>query len=59
MVDTTGWYPAAVSALEWAGESYGTYIQESISEHVAKGHYTHEYAMACSLGDMLAGNDGE
>lgn len=51
-------YPAAQQAL-YAGQSYADYMQSNIAEHVSKGHYSEEWAMSASLGDMLAGNDGE
>ena len=51
-------YPAAIQAL-YAGENYAQYIQENIAGHVAKGHYSQEWAMSATLGDLLSGNDGE
>lgn len=51
-------YPAAQQA-EAHGQSYADYIQKSTAEHVAKGHYTEEFAMSRSLGDALAGNNGD
>lgn len=52
-------YPAARMAREAYGDRYGAYIQASMSEHVSKGHYSHDYAMSVNLGQILAGNDGE
>jgi hypothetical protein len=39
--------------------SYADYLNESIGEYVAKGHYTEEYAQAMSTGELFAGNDGD
>ena len=65
-----GWtYPASKQAADFAatmryyaddnGKRYGDYIDGSISEKVAKGYYTHEYAMTLRLGDLYHGNNGD
>jgi hypothetical protein len=51
-------YPAAVQAI-YAGHSYAEYVQKTIAEHVSKGHYSEEYAQSATLGEFLAGNDGD
>ena len=38
---------------------YADYIQATIAEHVAKGHYTQEYAEKMTFAELYAGNDGE
>jgi hypothetical protein len=68
-MDTTYTYPASKQAADFAatmryyqddnGARYGQYIDQSISEKVAKGYYTHEYAMTLRLGDLYHGNDGD
>ena len=52
-------YPVARMLATFQGESYARYIDESIREHVAKGHYTEEYAQQMTTAHLYAGNDGE
>jgi len=52
-------YPASVSARDWAGDSYGDYIRESMNDYVARGIWSHEHALSLRLGDLFIGNDGE
>ena len=52
-------FKASVQASEFAGESYGAYIQGFLEERVDEGSYTLEFARSADLGDLLHGNDGE
>lgn len=52
-------YPAARDARDWAGDSYGEYIQEHLESLVARGFRTHDETMALQLGELFIGNDGE
>lgn len=52
-------YPASVSAREWAGDSYGDYIRESMNDYVRRGIWTEEHARTVTLGELFIGNDGE
>lgn len=38
---------------------YADYLNESIANHVALGHYSEEYAQAMSTGELFHGNDGD
>ena len=52
-------YPASVSARDWAGDSYGETIRKSMNDYVARGIWSHEYALGLTLGDLFIGNDGD
>jgi hypothetical protein len=51
-------YPAVVAAYRH-GRSYGDHIREGIIQHIAKGIHPASYYETATLGDLLAGNDGE
>lgn len=51
-------YPVA-ELFRAENPSYADYLNESIAEHVSKGHYSEEYAQAMNTGELYAGNDGE
>ena len=42
-----------------AGDRYADYIQKHEIELIEKGYITLEYALQATLGERLAGNDGE
>lgn len=50
---------ASQQAFEMYGKDYADYIERATQEHIDKGVYSLEYALTASLGDRLAGNDGE
>ena len=52
-------YPVAELLRGMYGDDYANYLNASIAEHVALGHYTEEYAQAMSTGELFAGNDGD
>lgn len=50
---------ASQQAFEMYGKQYADYIEQSTQEHLDKGHFSLDYALTASLGDRLAGNDGD
>jgi hypothetical protein len=50
---------ASRQAFELAGKDYADYIERATQEHIDKGVYSLEYALTATLGERLAGNDGE
>lgn len=50
---------ASREAFEMYGKSYADYIERATQEHIEKGVYSVEYALTATLGERLAGNDGE
>lgn len=52
-------YPVAELLRGMYGDSYADYLNRSITEHVAKGHYTESYAQAMGTAELFDGNDGD
>jgi hypothetical protein len=48
-----------VSPDSFVTDGYCDYIQESITEHIEKGHYTLEHAMKLTTGSLYEGNNGD
>lgn len=48
-----------VSPGSFVTAGYCDYIQENITEHINKGHYTLEHAMSLDTGSLYAGNNGD
>ena len=50
---------AARQALRAYGEKYAAYIERHTLELIEKGYLTEEVGMTRTLGEALAGNDGD
>ncbi len=51
-------HPASNQALR-IGSWYAEYIERTINERVAAGHWSEEFVNSASLGDLFHGNDGD
>ena len=51
-------HPASNQALR-IGSWYAEYIERTINERVAAGHWSEEFVNSASLGDLFHANDGD